>query len=148
VNLIGLEEHFVTPEVLDAWRRLDPQWQDLSLTPSTKGESARRLADLGDERLRKMNQTGLDVQVLSGTWAKHQRGSVRPESCSPMEANSLPALGSSSWPSACAQNPPSSAASAQSKVTANNRFVMIPFSPLVESTGRHTSVTRPCSLSV
>jgi uncharacterized protein len=60
VNLIGLEEHFVTPEVLDAWRQLDPQWQDLSLAPSTKGESARRLADLGDERLRQMDQTGLD----------------------------------------------------------------------------------------
>lgn len=63
--IIGLEEHFVTRDVLDAWRALDSQWQDLSLTPATQGESARRLADLGDERLAKMDRTGVDVQVLS-----------------------------------------------------------------------------------
>jgi predicted TIM-barrel fold metal-dependent hydrolase len=65
MNLIGLEEHFVTSEVLDAWRALDPDWQDLSLVPSTRGDSARRLADLGDERLAEMEKAGLDVQVLS-----------------------------------------------------------------------------------
>jgi uncharacterized protein len=65
VKLIGLEEHFVTREVLDAWRALDPEWQDLSLTPATQGDSARRLADLGDERLAEMDKAGLDVQVLS-----------------------------------------------------------------------------------
>lgn len=65
MSLIGLEEHFVTREVVDAWRALDPEWQDLSLAPSTHGDSARRLADLGDERLVEMAKTGLDVQVLS-----------------------------------------------------------------------------------
>jgi hypothetical protein len=65
VPIIGLEEHFVTRDVLDAWRALDPQWQDLSLAPATQGESARRLADLDAERLAEMDRTGVDVQVLS-----------------------------------------------------------------------------------
>ncbi|MFJ1761495.1 amidohydrolase family protein [Amycolatopsis sp. NPDC088138] len=65
MKVIGLEEHFVTPDVVKAWRALDPEWQDLSLTPSTQGDSARRLADFGDERLAEMAKAGLDVQVLS-----------------------------------------------------------------------------------
>ncbi len=65
MKLIGLEEHFVTAEVLKAWQELEPEWQDLSLTPSTHGDSARRLADLETERLADMDRTGLDVQVLS-----------------------------------------------------------------------------------
>jgi hypothetical protein len=27
MKLIGLEDHFVTPEVLAAWRGLDPRWE-------------------------------------------------------------------------------------------------------------------------
>lgn len=65
MKVIGLEEHFVFPGVLKAWHALDPRWQDLALTPSAQGDSARRLADLGDERLAAMAETGLDVQVLS-----------------------------------------------------------------------------------
>ncbi|WP_326946927.1 amidohydrolase family protein [Amycolatopsis sp. NBC_01307] len=65
MKIIGLEEHFVTRDVVDAWCALEPEWQDLSLTPSTRGDSARRLADFGDERLAGMAKAGLDVQVLS-----------------------------------------------------------------------------------
>ncbi|MFG1641229.1 amidohydrolase family protein [Amycolatopsis sp. NPDC049252] len=65
MKVIGLEEHFVTRDVVEAWRALDPEWQDLALTPSTQGDSARRLADFGDERLAEMEKAGLDVQVLS-----------------------------------------------------------------------------------
>jgi len=65
MRVIGLEEHFVTAEVLRAWRALDPRWQDLSLIPSTRGETARRLAEVGDERLTAMDDAGVDVQVLS-----------------------------------------------------------------------------------
>jgi predicted TIM-barrel fold metal-dependent hydrolase len=65
VKIIGLEEHFVTRDVVDAWCALDPEWQDLSLTPSTQGDSARRLSDFGEERLAAMAQAGVDVQVLS-----------------------------------------------------------------------------------
>lgn len=67
MQLTGVEEHFVTPEILDAWRRLDPGLQDLSLTASSHGESARRLTDLGRGRLLDMDATGLDVAVLSLT---------------------------------------------------------------------------------
>jgi hypothetical protein len=43
-RIIGLEEHFVTADVLDAWRVLDLGWRDLALTPSTEGR--RRAARL------------------------------------------------------------------------------------------------------
>jgi len=67
MRIVGLEEHFVTAEVLEAWRALDPQWQDIALKPSAEGASARRLAELGGERFAAMDETGLDVQVLSLT---------------------------------------------------------------------------------
>lgn len=65
MRVIGLEEHFVTPDVLDAWRGLDRRWQDFALKPSTEGDTARRLAELGGERMAAMAETGLDIQVLS-----------------------------------------------------------------------------------
>ncbi len=67
MRVIGLEEHFVIADVLKAWRVLDPRWQDIALKPSAEGESARRLAELGNERFSAMEETGLDVQVLSLT---------------------------------------------------------------------------------
>ncbi|MGW3149513.1 amidohydrolase family protein [Streptomyces sp. NPDC001177] len=65
MRTVGLEEHLVIPDVLDAWRALAPRWQDFALKPSTEGETARRLAELGSERFAAMAETGLDVQVLS-----------------------------------------------------------------------------------
>lgn len=65
MRVIGVEEHFVTADVVNAWRRVDPQWQDLSFAPSTQGDSGRRLADLGLERQAQMDRVGVDVQVLS-----------------------------------------------------------------------------------
>lgn len=67
MKIIALEEHFATPEVLDAWRALDPQWQDLSLRASTQGDPARRLLDLDERRFAAMADSGVDVQVLSIT---------------------------------------------------------------------------------
>lgn len=67
MKVIGLEEHFVISDLLKAWRMLDPQWQDIALKPSAEGASARRLAELGRERFNAMEETGLDVQVLSLT---------------------------------------------------------------------------------
>jgi hypothetical protein len=32
MKIIGLEEHFVTNDVLTAWKALDPKWQDVALT--------------------------------------------------------------------------------------------------------------------
>ena len=65
MRIIGLEEHFVTDDVLGAWRALDPQWQDLALKPSTEGDTARRLAELDGRRFVAMEETGLGASVLS-----------------------------------------------------------------------------------
>ena len=62
-----MEEHFVIPEVVDAWQTLDPHWRDLALAASAAGETGRRLLDLGEDRLAAMDETGLDIQVLSLT---------------------------------------------------------------------------------
>ncbi|WP_037366150.1 amidohydrolase family protein [Amycolatopsis orientalis] len=67
MKLIGLEEHFVTPAVLDAWSRLDPVHRDVAFAASAEGETGRRLLELGEERRSAMAATGLDVQVLSLT---------------------------------------------------------------------------------
>jgi len=66
VKLIGIEEHFLTDEVRQAWR-------DLGLEAGKPGVALhaaaieRRLFDLADERIALMDETGLDVQVLSLT---------------------------------------------------------------------------------
>ena len=65
MKIIDLENHFVTPDVISAWRGLDPQWQDVAIKSSAEGESGRRLAELGGERLAAMDEAGVDVQVIS-----------------------------------------------------------------------------------
>lgn len=67
MKLVGLEEHFVTAEVLDASRALPEEIRDLAFRPASEGETSRLLMDLGVERLAHMDRTGLDVQVLSLT---------------------------------------------------------------------------------
>jgi uncharacterized protein len=67
VKIIGLEEHFVTADVVDAWQRLDPDKRDVALGASLKGDIARRLADVDAERIAAMDETGLDIAVLSLT---------------------------------------------------------------------------------
>lgn len=66
-RIVALEEHMVTADVVDAWRKLEPRRRDLALTPSTQGESGRRLAEIGDERIAAMDAAGIDTQVLSLT---------------------------------------------------------------------------------
>jgi uncharacterized protein len=66
VKTIGLEEHFVTSDVEQAWGRLDPQWQNPPAL-NGRGDLAQRLADLDAERFAAMQDSGLDVQVLSLT---------------------------------------------------------------------------------
>jgi uncharacterized protein len=67
MKLIALEEHFVTAGVLDAWSRLDPENADDTVELFKIGEGQARLEDLSEERLRQMNDSGVDVQVLSLT---------------------------------------------------------------------------------
>lgn len=66
MKLIGIEEHFLTADVERVWRsigldRIDPS------AAFHAGEMACRLLDLADARLALMDETGLDVRVLSPT---------------------------------------------------------------------------------
>lgn len=67
MKIIGVEEHLLTAEVKAAWLALDPQWQDASSGDQKKGDVSERLNDLGDQRIAAMDNTGIDVQVLSLT---------------------------------------------------------------------------------
>lgn len=67
MKITCLEEHFVTPDVVKAWRSLDPQWQYVSIASAIKGAAAEGLNDLADERVAAMNASGVDVQILSLT---------------------------------------------------------------------------------
>jgi predicted TIM-barrel fold metal-dependent hydrolase len=65
MKIVAIEEHVLPLEVAQAWRSV-PGADDgtLDLNPGVIGE---RLADLGDQRLALMNETGVDMQVLSLT---------------------------------------------------------------------------------
>ncbi|SKA24436.1 amidohydrolase family protein [Consotaella salsifontis] len=66
MKLIGIEEHTLTAEVRDAWNAIDLASADPSVSIHSGGIE-RRLLDLADERIALMDETGLDVQVLSLT---------------------------------------------------------------------------------
>ncbi len=67
MKVIALEEHFATVDVIDAWQKVEPRWQDLSLQMATQGQVAERLTDLGDGRIAAMEAGGIDRSVLSLT---------------------------------------------------------------------------------
>ena len=66
MKLIGIEEHFLTSEVKDAWSAIGLEAADPSVA-FHGGPLGKRLVDLAEERLSLMDETGLDVQVLSLT---------------------------------------------------------------------------------
>ncbi|QDL93175.1 amidohydrolase [Paroceanicella profunda] len=66
MKLIGIEEHFLTKEVSSAWRAIGLEARDPSVAYHG-GQMERRLLDLADERLALMDESELDVQVLSLT---------------------------------------------------------------------------------
>src|SRR5450432_624048 len=64
MKLIAIEEHFLTSEVRNAWKK------NADDDPTNKlhfGEIENRLEDIGNSRLQLMDETGIDVQVLSLT---------------------------------------------------------------------------------
>jgi uncharacterized protein len=67
VKIVGLEEHYVTADVIEAWRKLDLRWQDPSTSAPAESDVGRRLLSLDDERLSVMDDAGVDTQVLSLT---------------------------------------------------------------------------------
>ena len=66
MKLIGIEEHFLTPEIQETWNAIDLGASDPGAAFHA-GEVGKRLFDLAGERLVLMDETGLDVQVLSLT---------------------------------------------------------------------------------
>jgi len=66
MKLIGIEEHFLSREVQAAWNELGLATTDPSVSLHG-GPLEQRLFDLADQRLALMDETGLDVQVLSLT---------------------------------------------------------------------------------
>ena len=66
MKLIGIEEHFLTTEVKDAWSAIGLEAADPSVA-FHGGPLEKRLVDLAEERLSLMDETGLDMQVLSLT---------------------------------------------------------------------------------
>lgn len=66
MQLIGIEEHFLTPEVAQGWQDMGLAAQDPSVA-FHGGPIGGRLMDLADERIALMDETGLDMQVLSLT---------------------------------------------------------------------------------
>ncbi|WP_036172296.1 amidohydrolase family protein [Massilia sp. 9096] len=74
MKLIGIEEHYLTPDVGAAWRALGLDASN-PMAAYDLGPMAQRLMDMGDRRIALMDETGLDVQVLSLTTpALHELG--------------------------------------------------------------------------
>ena len=66
MQIVGLEEHLVIPELLGAWSRL-PGLQQGPGAGFGDDPLAQRLRDCGDRRLTDMDAQGVDMQVLSLT---------------------------------------------------------------------------------
>jgi predicted TIM-barrel fold metal-dependent hydrolase len=64
-KLIAIEEHFLTPEIRAAWAA-SPIGQE-GTAGFDRGEIEERLDDLGEQRLALMDESGVEVQVLSVT---------------------------------------------------------------------------------
>lgn len=66
MKLIGIEEHFITQEIKDAWHAARLAVNDPSVAFHA-GATERRLMEIAEERLALMDEAGLDIQVLSLT---------------------------------------------------------------------------------
>ncbi|MFJ1768130.1 amidohydrolase family protein [Amycolatopsis sp. NPDC088138] len=67
MKLYALEEHFVTEDVIDAWRRRDPGLTEPMMRWAVASELTPALLDLGDARVAAMDDAGIDTSVLSLT---------------------------------------------------------------------------------
>ena len=67
MRTIGTEEHFVTDDVAMTWSRLKGLARDDSRAGVPPGDLGERLGEVGERRIAAMDETGLDVQVISLT---------------------------------------------------------------------------------
>ena len=65
IKLIAIEEHFLTPDIRAAWAASAIGQEGTA--GFDRGEIEERLDDLGQQRLALMDESGVDVQVLSVT---------------------------------------------------------------------------------
>lgn len=63
MKIVGLEEHFAMPEIIAAWKALDPGTRDLAIDKSIETDKERRLCDFADLRIAAMDEAGIDVAV-------------------------------------------------------------------------------------
>jgi uncharacterized protein len=61
MKIIGIEEHFLSPTVRGAWAAAASAGQDASASLHL-GEIQDRLEELSDERLARMDESGIDLQ--------------------------------------------------------------------------------------
>ena len=64
MKIVALEEHLVTPGMLEAWAAVPTAAEDKTAVFG-QGPIGQRLANVGEQRLAEMDKTGVDVQVLS-----------------------------------------------------------------------------------
>lgn len=64
MRTIAIEEHFLAEGFSEAMRRYAPG-QGVGANPALAAERQARLADLGDLRLKEMDEGGIDLQVIS-----------------------------------------------------------------------------------
>ncbi|MCS7476961.1 amidohydrolase family protein [Umezawaea endophytica] len=67
MKLFGLEEHFVTDDVVDAWKRHDPRLAAPMMKWAVASDITPALLDLDDLRIAAMDDAGIDTAVLSLT---------------------------------------------------------------------------------
>ncbi|OLT33729.1 amidohydrolase [Rhodococcus sp. CUA-806] len=67
MKITALEEHLMTPGIVDAWRDAPGAERDNYVGNNTRGVLGERLHDLGQRRIDDMDAQGVDVQVLSVT---------------------------------------------------------------------------------
>lgn len=66
MKIVGIEEHFLSPAVRKSWTASTSADQDASASLHL-GEIQERLEELSGERIARMDESGVDVQVLSLT---------------------------------------------------------------------------------
>ncbi|MFF3984523.1 amidohydrolase family protein [Streptomyces sp. NPDC001601] len=67
MRLYGLEEHFVTADVIAAWRRRDPRLAEPMMKWAVDSALTPALLDMGAGRVAAMDDAGIDTAVLSLT---------------------------------------------------------------------------------
>jgi predicted TIM-barrel fold metal-dependent hydrolase len=67
MRIYGLEEHMATADVVEAWKRQDPQLTEPMMRWAVASDTTTALLDLDDGRLAAMDDAGIDTAVLSLT---------------------------------------------------------------------------------